>query len=84
MSIVQESPHGSSHSSNATIATDAIKLITRIRRHIQDDQCKCCKVALMIDLFKQNNKAGSLGDETTEPADKSVVDSNGKNIRQDL
>ena len=38
----------------------------------------------MIDLFKQNNKAGSLGDETTEPADKSVVDSNGKNIRQDL
>lgn len=32
---------------------------------------------------KQNN-AGSTGDQALEPADKSVVESNGKNIRQDL
>lgn len=51
----------------AMVATEALKLISRLRKHIQNEDCQCCEK--ILDTFSiQNNVAGSIGDKAIEPA----------------
>jgi hypothetical protein len=65
---VEQVSTNSTQTSYGTTATDIFKLINGIRRHIENDHCRCCKVALINTFSVQNIGAGSTGDQATEPA----------------
>jgi hypothetical protein len=60
--------HKGPQTSSQTTATDAFKLISGIRRHIENDHCRCCKAALLNIISVENIGAGSTGDQAIEPA----------------
>jgi hypothetical protein len=66
---VQQVPARSTQTSVKTTASDVFKLISGIRRHIENDHCRCCKVALLNSFSVEKIGAGSLGDQATEPAE---------------
>jgi hypothetical protein len=70
--------------SEAMVAIDAIKLISRLRKHIQNDDCQCCEKILLDTFFIQNNVAGSTGDQAIEPATDfgARTDTNDDDIRR--
>jgi hypothetical protein len=67
--LVEQVPTISTQTSSRATSTEAFKLISGIRRHIENDHCRCCKVALLNTFSVENIGAGSLGDQATEPAD---------------
>ena len=69
MNQVEQVSTNNAQTSYRTTATDIFKLISGIRRHIENDHCRCCKVALLNTFSVENIGAGSLGDQATEPAD---------------
>ena len=69
MRLVKQVPTISTQTSSRATAKEAFKLISGIRGHIENDHCRCCKVALLNTLSLENIGAGSLGDQATEPAD---------------
>ena len=50
-------------------AKDILKLISGIRKHIENDQCRCCKIALLNIFSTENVEANSLENQSTEPAE---------------
>jgi hypothetical protein len=66
--LVEQVPTISTQTSSTAAAREAFKLINGIRRHIEKDHCRCCKIALLNTISVENIGAGSLGDQATEPA----------------
>ncbi|HEY7573409.1 MAG TPA: hypothetical protein VH796_18775 [Nitrososphaeraceae archaeon] len=48
---------------NEEIIDEVIKLMRKIRRHIQNDDCMCCRQAVSLDGFIKINSAGEPGDK---------------------
>jgi hypothetical protein len=69
LNLVEQVSTNSTQTSYRTTATDVFKLINGIRRHIENDHCRCCKVALLNTFSLENIEAGSAGDQATEPAE---------------
>jgi hypothetical protein len=74
MSTSIRQTHKQSQTFNTKTATEAFKLISGIRRHIEDDHCCCCKAALLNSISVENNMAGPLGGKTSEPAADRIVE----------
>ena len=67
--MVAQVPTNINITSDKITAKDVIKLISGIRIHIENDRCRCCKIALLNTFSVENIGASSLGDQSTEPAE---------------
>jgi len=67
--MVAQVPTDINITSDKITAKDVIKLISGIRSHIENDHCRCCKIALLNIFSTENVEANSLENQSTEPAE---------------
>lgn len=53
--MAEPSTHITLQPSREEIVSDAIKIVRRIREHIDTDQCKCCRDAMEDLMYLQQN-----------------------------